>query len=334
MIMREQFKYAFILNLTMGFCLSTLAGALSAAAAPNTITIDVTDPNASVNYNQVDQFFDAQDRATQSKAKVQHLAMDGKSLILSDKPIILADSNKAQYKPQSLSDLGIKFQAGMQAATIVKAAPYMLANKNLIAVPTVPEFNVEQQRMELLSSVLTQFETMVSSAVSSAQQQGNNAPASPPPAKVFMTAASTPEIALKSQLPAQPAALSVHEQPASIMTSIGLAALSLIAIFGLSRLRSRKTKDEVKKSVFSGQIVQATEMVGKGEVFDFNRHLSNGQVIPMNTTYLNMLWKVGKFSNEGAVDTYFYMAYYIPSMRAYAATLQNKKAEIRQKTDA
>ncbi len=330
--MREQLKYAFILNFAMGFCLSIFAGALSAAAAPNTITIDVTNPNQSVNYNEIDQFFDAQDSAMKNNAKVQHLAMDGKSLILSDKPIILADSNKVQYKPQSLSDLGIKFQAGMQAATIVKAAPYMLANKNLMAVPAVPEFNVEQQRMELLSSVLTQFETMVSSTVSSVQQQGNNAPASPS-TKVFMTAAATPEIALKSQLPAQPAALAVHEQPASIMTSIGLAGLALLAIFGLSRLRSRKT-NEVRQSTFSGQIVQPTDMVGKGEVFDFNRHLSNGQVIPMNTTYLNMLWKVGKFSNEGAVDTYFYMAYYIPSMRAYAATLQNKKAEIRQKTDA
>lgn len=310
--MREQHTYSFIVKTTIGFCLSVFATAVTAA---NTITIDVTNPNASVDYNEVNKFNEAQDTKN-----MKHVAMDGSTLIISDKPITLPDKNKSLYKPRTLSDLGYRVLASDSQATIAKAAPYMLANRNLIKTPSVPYFEVTPQ----VTSVSVSAPAAVQ--IAAAAQPGVSTSSKP-----FMSAASTPAIAIKATTPVQ---LQATGQSSSMMISLVLAGLALLAMLGLTRLRSRKSSNDIKQTTYTGQLTDATEMIGKGDVFDFNRHLNNGQVIPMNTTYLNMLWKVGKFSNEGAVDTYFYMAYYIPSLHAYAATLQNKKAETRQKTDA
>lgn len=119
----------------------------------------------------------------------------------------------------------------------------------------------------------------------------------------------------------------LYDLSRTIFAGSGLLILCMLL---LSRLR--KTIYAQEGVSFTGTLGQSTELVGSGEIFDFNRALSSMQTMPLNSTYLNMMWHLGRLTNDNGVNTYFYMAFYIPPHQKYAAAL--RRTRVRKETES
>ncbi|HTM64374.1 MAG TPA: hypothetical protein VL360_07730 [Gammaproteobacteria bacterium] len=123
-------------------------------------------------------------------------------------------------------------------------------------------------------------------------------------------------------------------QPVNIIVFISLilviSVLSLASVLMLS-LISRRSELKRKSTIYSGVIDNETEMIGKGNLFDFDRE--NPNKMPMHITYMDMIWQLGRFSHNNSIDTYFYMATFIPSYKNYARILRRKVAVKTKETD-
>lgn len=64
-------------------------------------------------------------------------------------------------------------------------------------------------------------------------------------------------------------------------------------------------------------------MVGEGGLFNFDE-TTRLTKIPLDSTYLSMMWHLGRFSTDSNVNTYFYMAFYVPSQQQYASELRKQ----------
>lgn len=282
----------------IGFSLAWLPMMVDANAAQPTITIDVKSPE-SINYNQVDKFTRSID-----KQSATHVTMDNNVLILSDKPITLADRAPTEYKPRTLADLGIKISMNNNAAghSVTKIPDFSLASNDLRVVPTIPDM-IKVQAAQV----------QVNSAPATLDKQVAPAPiATAPVSKKIITPEATKASSMYYQLSVIPGALILFG--------------GLMMLFGMRR----SVVHPDKSSVYSG-VTAENEMVGKGELFDFNGKLVKGKVTPINTTYLDLLWRVGKFSKEGSMNTYFYMVYYIPPQQAYAQQLK-KAVQVKEES--
>lgn len=114
-------------------------------------------------------------------------------------------------------------------------------------------------------------------------------------------------------------------QPAILSLVLWLiTALSTVTVLSLL-LASRQRRQTTSSALYSGKIGAPTDMIGEGEIFDFSTDAMQNKIMQMNTTSLNMLWHLGRFSKDSAVDTYFYMAFYIPPQQQYAGSLKRKK---------
>ena len=262
--------------------------------AANTITIDVNNQSGSVNYAEVDKFIEAQD-----KKSTKFVVMNGDQLVFSDKPIAVAVAAKAKvlqriYKPAQLADLGLKLHSGDLSSNepIIKMANYRLASTEIKQLPRIPEFVITP-----MAPVTFLAEGGLGSAWSIIINQ--------PKLNMLETDVVATFIWVIASI--------------MVLMSGGLLALS----------RSRRLEVQGKQVSYSGKLGAPNEMIGKGKLFDFNGNVLSGEVMPINTMYLNILWNVGKFSQDGAVNTYFYMAFYIPPQHNYAATLV-KKVEVKE----
>lgn len=275
----------------------------NAAAEQNVIKIDVTNNQGQVDYGQVDKFIESQ-----NKKQVKYFAKEGNDIVLSENPI--PETKLSGYRPANLADLGLKILAANQVlnSSVVKLADYRPASSGLYRLPSIPDFVVEEPA-----------QLQAAPAISSSSPAVTSSPiAKSAPAK-FMQAS-----------PAVHMTLAVDAMTIFLWSAVGLFALILASL--VLRAQSRRSSVAVKTSSYSGVLTDPTDLIGKGELFDFTNDLVNNKLMTINTNYLNMLWKVGKFSNEGAVNTYFYMAYYIPSQQAYAATLQKNRQTEKDKT--
>lgn len=111
-----------------------------------------------------------------------------------------------------------------------------------------------------------------------------------------------------------------------------IAGFAIITVLMMPRVpRTIKTKRSV---IFTGLLDKPNTMVGTGKIFDFSPISSGNHHMRMNTTYLNMMWHLGSFSNDNTVNTYFYIAFYIPPQHQYAAPLRRKSAAKEKGTNA
>jgi hypothetical protein len=273
---------------------------MGADAPQGAIKIDVTNDKGQVDYGQVDKFIAAQD-----KQHPQYFAKEGNDIILSEKPIPVTKLASG-YKPGILADLGLKVLAANQVlnSSVVKLSNYRLASNGLYRMPRIPDFVVEEP---------AQLQAAPSSPVVASTPIATSAPAK-----------------LMQVSPATQMKVVVDGMTIFVWSAIGLFALLLSSL--ILRAQSRRSSTVVKASSYSGPLTDPTDLIGKGELFDFTNDLVNNKAMTINTNYLNMLWKVGKFSKDGAVNTYFYMAYYVPSQHAYASTLQNNKLNEKDRT--
>lgn len=113
-------------------------------------------------------------------------------------------------------------------------------------------------------------------------------------------------------------------QPAVLTLVLWLiTALSTITVLSLL-LSSRPRLSSASSASYKGKVGAPTDMIGEGEVFDFSTSAMQNKVVQMNISHLNMLWHLGRLSKNSAVDTYFYIAFYIPPHQQYAKSLKRK----------
>lgn len=265
-------RQIFAISFAGGFCLAMYGISLKASEHPaNTITIDVNHPQQSINYQEVDRFTAAQDVHA-----VKFAATDKKTLILSDKPIVIAKAapviTTKPYMPTSLADLGLRLNRN---AMIVDIPGVKVAINNVARVPAIPPMIV-MPRTTPTAHTSTFTQTMTA---------------------------------------AQPAILSL------VLWLI--TALSTMTVLSLL-LSSRQRRGAETRALYAGKIGEPTTMVGEGDAFDFSADAMQNRMSPLNTSTLNMLWHLGRLSNDSAVDTYFYTAFYIPPHQQYARTLKRK----------
>ena len=285
-------NHSFAISFICGCCLSLLFLSISPrASAEPMLTIDVMNPQHEIDYAELDKFVDTLDK---NKAKSQYSANTREIIILSDVPVkIIAKALPKPYYPVLLADLGIKVYPTSAArnVTVYRLMPYKLASKQIRTVQYIPPMYVPPRVEQPV---------------------------------VVVTAMQAPSAAVS------------QKQPQTFISSLNLSTFWLVSVpvtiilmCLLLLQRSRKTPYALKTPSYTGKLGAANEMIGSGKLFDFNGNALNCELTPINTNYLNMLWHVGKFSNEGAVNTYFYMAFYIPPQQNYAASLQkHKKAKV------
>lgn len=98
-----------------------------------------------------------------------------------------------------------------------------------------------------------------------------------------------------------------------------IASVLMLIIF------SRYSKSTHHSEIYSGAMNFENGMTGRGMAFNFNDlRLTKG---PMHTSYMDMIWTLGRLSKNNSVNTYFYMAYFIPSYKNYARILRRKMSE-------
>lgn len=280
--MSGQHKYSFI----QFFCclgvgmMSQVANAAAPQSTP-TITIDVNNPNGSVDYAEVDKFEKAQ-----SGKQVKFASVENGELILSDKPIVKPKPQvRHMYAPVNLADLGWKIRTGYSIfnRNIVKVPAYRIANYELRKLPFIPEMPKMTYEPGLTALPASTWTVLIN----------------------------------QSEVLQSPTAI----VDASLWL---LSAISILLIGGMF-VRSRTRRFKETEIIYTGEIGAANEMIGKGELFDFRENAVQGKTTQVNTTLLNVLGNIGKFSQNGSIDTYFYMAYYIPSNKEYATVLHRKQ---------
>jgi hypothetical protein len=273
------------------------------ASHANTITIDVNSANP-INYNEVDKFNAAQDK----QAKFAEVDINNPNqLIFSAKPIIQTPKSVA-YTPKKLADLGWKINSTMTDTygSVVKATPHSIVSGGLMRMPSLAQLNLPTNTVQ----------------TSAAQAPVTTVTAATP------TAVATPPTRVNNIYSANLPLQSVSQLPDA--WTIG-AGLTLLLLLGLLINEKRQTRHKSLALTYKGQMGAANEMIGKGKLFDFNTQAQSCEMLTVNTAYLNMLWQVGKFSRDGAINTYFYMAYFIPSQQAYAAELRRKRQTVKPK---
>jgi hypothetical protein len=296
---------AFALSFMCGFCCALFTMSSSAADSGNTITIDVNNPNSGVDYNQVDKFMNAE----APTHKINFAVKDGNEIILSEHKIVQNSQGKrimaqkitttptaedniilveeTPYAPTRLADLGYGVYPAnaFRENNAVKMRPHQLASRQLRTVPNVPEMYI-------------------------------------PPVQTTLAAAAP--VANRAATPASSSRLITLDELVGMVTYFWLTTLTitLTLLAALLIMRSRRTAKPEYALRYAGEVGAPNEMVGKGAYFDFTGQVMKGEVMTINTNYLNMLWQVGKFSEYGAVNTYFYMAFYIPPQEYYAAQLK------------
>jgi len=122
----------------------------------------------------------------------------------------------------------------------------------------------------------------------------------------------------------------MHESLVFISLVLAAFALTIASAFMLILL-SRNSKSTLNSRIYSGALSTENEMIGKGQIFDFNNQ--NHTKRPMHTTHTDMMWKLGRFTHNSSIDTYFYMAIFTPSYKNYARILRRKITEKAKETD-
>jgi hypothetical protein len=279
---------------------------LSGIAYAANNTVDIFDKNNPVDYQKLNSFTEQQDGT-----KTTYVAKQGGDLIISDKPIPVRPAiNTAQqiiktaqaaitpnYAPSTFADLGMQMDSRFNS-NVMKASSMSLASNELYELPVIPTYTPAEN----VVTVVTQ-----------------NGP-----------------VHYTSRAPEEPTYLSPSQ---AVDVIKGASILFLLSMLGATLFIWRNVfkhaqpidvNDYSNESSYVGAVGEPTEMVGKGDIFNFNLRPENRLVMPLNTNNLNILCNMGKFSQDGAVNTYFYIAYYIPSQHAYAAVLQKKKVDERE----
>jgi hypothetical protein len=276
------------------------------ASHASTITIDVNSADP-INYNEINKFNAAQDK----QAKFAEVDINNTNqLILSGKPITQTPKSVA-YTPKKLADLGWKINSTMTDTygSVVKAKSHRIASSSLMRTPSLASLNLPTNTVQ----------------ASAAQAPVTTVTAAAP------TAGVTPPTRVNNIYSANLPLQSVSMLPDAWTVGAGLTLLLLV---GLLVNEKRQTRHKSLALAYKGQMGAANQMIGKGKLFDFNAQAQDCEMLTVNTTYLNMLWQVGKFSKDGAINTYFYMAYFIPSQQAYAAELRRKRQTVKPKEKA
>ncbi len=276
----------------------------SHAAAPGNVTLEVNNGQINIDYSQVDKF-----NAAQDGKQVKFAAVDGKELILSDKPVKI---NQA-YQPRYLTDLGVR----VANSNIVRIPPYDLVRNDIQTLPSIPDMIVMAEAAAV--SVYDEIPVVIPGVSTDISEPATAA--APQAVRVASTPAST-----SAAIPSP--TISANDDM-MFWRVFGVSALFVSLLLLL--LHARKEKQAPTSNLYSG-MPDTNAMVGKGKLFDFNGNVMKGRVTPINTTFLNMLWHVGKFTKEGSMNTYFYMAFYIPPQQDYAKSLQKQDAKQTEET--
>ncbi len=297
---RRLFAISFVSGFIIAlFCMSPHAsenpGIEITSASENanpTITFDVNNPSQDLSYKEVDHFLDGM-----NKQQVKYAAAKPtkNQVILSENPIeIPRFLSKPTQKPESQP---------------IPYAPVTLADLGMQMTPEAQIASAEHFQME------------------------NNDTMTLPSEPEFIHVPITAENAAR-------AFSLIHNQLTSDSTLSFLYDLSRL-VFACSGLiimcmlilsRVRRTVRAHQAAKFTGMLGQSTELVGEGELFDFNDVPLSMQTLPVNSTYLNMMWHLGRFTHDNGVNTYFYMAFYIPPHQKYAAALRRKR--VRKETES
>lgn len=267
-----------------------LVMSISPAISRASVAVEVFNSNGEVNFQGIDAMQQSQDGR-----QVKFAEMDGNELILSDKPIIKAENQSKTYKPTRLADLGYQFNPGAvhPEAIMTQLAAYDVVDSQLYQMPAIPA--------EVVSA-----------------------------ATPIVTASAAPaQIATLPNLQTMSSSYASHIVMQSAVVLFMIVLFGSVIVYLINAIQASvdlRTSPRQSKNEYKGEWRDATTMVGHGDLFDFKRNAIHG-AIPMNTNALNMLCSVGKFSRTGTADTYFYMAYYVPSQHAYAAALREKQEE-------
>tara|TARA_R110000868_G_scaffold248315_4_gene504826 strand:- start:454 stop:1389 length:936 start_codon:yes stop_codon:yes gene_type:complete len=301
----ERSKLTTLLSIACSFLLLALPLSANAAVTPGTVSVDVTKSQTTIDYSAVDAYHSAQ------PSQVKFAAVDGEQLVLSDKPIIITPVNI--YKPKTLADLGLRFNPTNAAAgnNISPIETYMLVDNSVSAMPAIPQV--------VVAEIAQTAPTAEAAPTAEVTQVAPTAAATQPVVAANTTQATN---VVKSS-----AAIT---SSSSLMTMLASATLFVLCLLFISL--SRRSAPAVKSSLYAGYEDESDKMVGKGELFDFSGKVLKGNITPIDTNYLNMLWHVGKFSKEGSMNTYFYMAFYKHPQNAYATTLkENEKSKDKER---
>lgn len=366
-IFKHSRRYA--VSIVGGFLLSVLPAITHAAdieinitpAQPQTITIDVTGDDPTVNYEQVNQFVDAQNEHPVKYFEVEKIEQPDEAFVASENPIVHL------YSPALLTDLGYEIDSDhvYSKEHIARVANVILANASLIATPAIPELVIEpvtidvvpqnhsmpvMPDMALAAPVLTDQFAMLQAVMEQTAFEGYAiftsaaAYAEQTIAAPFAGAATAVTITVLLPPEKQPAVVVVKAPKIEHLTRTSLPAISryetaaayamlpvllvssiTLMMLGMMTLVALRRAVVVKQASYRGTMGAANEMVGDGSLFDFNEVKFNYPLVPANTSYLKLMWSVRKVTTDDGVHTYFYMTFFVPPQQGFADSMQKRK---------